>query len=375
MKRTLLASLLACLPFIVFAQNYSIQLESGTFVPAVTTPAEAKGSPMEMVNGNYYRYIQFKTIPTEEQKAAILAKGVKLYNYIPNNTYMASIPASLDLATIDDGNIRTIFTMSKARKLSTNLEKKQYPQWALTGAGKIELNVLHQPDIPSAQVAELLRNKGAEVLHVLEQVNTHRVVVEVADIEQLASLPYVYFIEPVEPEPTPDNLVGRTDHRSNTIATDYATGLKYDGTGVAVALNDDGRIGPHLDYEGRIIGQYTTSNSATANHGDHCAGTIFGAGNGNPTTRGMAFGATLGVYRVSGSYPSGYQAFDSIYNHYITKNTRITSTSYSDGNSTGYTTRARLMDQQMNSMPELIHVFSAGNAGTSNFNYGAGAGW
>ena len=76
MKRTLLASLLACLPFIVFAQNYSIQLESGTFVPAVTTPAEAKGSPMEMVNGNYYRYIQFKTIPTEEQKAAILAMGV-----------------------------------------------------------------------------------------------------------------------------------------------------------------------------------------------------------------------------------------------------------------------------------------------------------
>src|SRR5690606_39055654 len=70
-----------------------------------------------------------------------------------------------------------------------------------------------------------------------------------------------------------------------------------------------------------------------------------------------------------------YQAFDSIYSHYNKHNIRITSTPYSDGNNTGYTSRARLMDIHINAMPDLMHVFSAGNAGTSNFNYGAGAGW
>src|SRR5690606_330566 len=56
-------------------------------------------------------------------------------------------------------------------------------------------------------------------------------------------------------------------------------------------------------------------------------------------------------------------------------NIRITSTSYSNGNNSGYTSLARLMDVQINSMRDLMHVFSAGNAGTSNFNWGAGAGW
>jgi subtilisin family serine protease len=374
MKRTLLASLLACLPFISFGQNYSIQLESGIFVPTVKTLGQVNRTTEEIVNGNYYRYIQFKAIPTEEQKATMVAKGIKLYNYIPNNTFMASIPASLDLTTIDDGNIRTVFTLNKTQKVSADLAKKKIPEWAIRGNGKMEVTMLQHPDIPAAQVRSLLTAEGADVLHSLEQLHAHRVIISIADLGRFASLPYIYFIEAAEPEPTPDNLVGRTDHRSNTLATDYATGLKYDGSGVAIALNDDGMIGPHTDYQGRIIGQFTTSNTATNDHGDHCAGTIFGAGNKDPKARGMAFGATLGVYRVSSAYPSGYQAFDSIYNHYVSKTIRITSTSYSDGSNAGYTNRARLMDQQINSMPELMHVFSSGNAGSDSTSYGV-KGW
>ena len=51
----------------------------------------------------------------------------------------------------------------------------------------------------------------------------------------------------------------------------------------------------------------------------------------------------------------------------------ITSTSYSDGCNAGYTTLSRELDQQTVDMPNLIHVFSAGNNGGVDCNYGAGS--
>jgi subtilisin family serine protease len=358
---------------VVFAQNYVVQMQSGSFLPSERSFV-TEVSSSEIVNHHYYRVIQFYYIPTDQQKAAIEAQGVGLYNYLPNNCFMASIPTGISLSNINkDGNIRSIFPFEQQYKLSVDLAQKKYPSYALKGAGKIELYVLHHPGITTEEVAQSLRDKGVEVLFTLQDQQGLRVITKTTDITKLAALPYIYFIEPADTNPQAENLVGRTDHRSNTIATDYSGGLKYDGTGVSVALNDDGVIGPHIDYTGRIINQYISFNNG--NHGDHCAGTIFGGGNIDPTTRGMAFGADLGVYGVSGSFANTYQAFDSIYNHYNTEKIRITSTSYGDGNNTGYTSRARLMDLQINTMPELIHVFSAGNSGTSDYSYGAGAGW
>ena len=359
MQRRLLIFLLSIAPLYMFAQNYSIQLRSGIFTP------ELKQVPFtgsEMANGKYYRLLQFYSIPGDAEKQEMEALGVSFLDYVPNNTYVVALPIGLNLSSMDKGNIRSIIPIEPKRKLDDLLSKKEYPEYALRGKGRVELTVMHYQDLYTEEIAEQLAVQGAEVIHQLREIHACRIIVKIADIEKIAALHYVAALETAEPEPTPDNLVGRTDHRSNMIATDYSGGLKYDGTGVAVALNDDGVIGPHIDYQGRIINQFITFNNG--NHGDHCAGTIFGAGNRNPTTRGMAFGATLGVYGVSGSFSTGYQAFDSITSHYNKYGIRITSTSYSDGTNAGYTSRAQLMDIQMNSMSELIHVFSAGNAGS-----------
>lgn len=372
MRKFLLFILATGMSSFAYSQDYVVQFKSGNYTPTVQALAQSGVNGNEIVNGHYYRYIQFSQIPNDEQKRQLAAKGVELYNYVPGYTYMASIPAHLSMQAIDDGNIRAAFSIAPAFKLSPELATKQYPQWALRSNNKIELMVSHHPHISMVQAEEWLAQQGAEILFALDDLDAHRVLIPVGDVDKLAALPYIYYMEPMDNDPQPDNLVGVTDHRSNSLATSYAGGLKYDGTGISVALNDDGVIGPHIDYTGRLINQYITYNNG--NHGDHCAGTIFGAGNRNPTTRGMAFAARLGVYGV-GNFASTYQAFDSINNHYNSQNIRITSTSYSNGNNSGYTTLARLMDIQITAMPDLMHVFSAGNAGTSDFNWGAGAGW
>jgi len=373
MIKKILLSILIIGNFQIFAQSFSIHLQSGVFTPIETNLSDVRWNNNELVNNYYYRFIQFKTIPTNEEKNLFAQQGILLYNYIPNNTFMAAIPAIFDITQLNGSSIRSVFPLEKNVKLETSLLKKQYPNWALKPNNKIELVAMQHPNIAYEQVSMWLKNEGAEVLHTITRQGAHRIIIKLSDIEKFASLPYLYFLEPIDSDPKPDNLVGRSDHRSNMIATDYTGGLKYDGSGMKIALNDDGVIGPHIDYQGRLINQFIGFNNG--NHGDHCAGTIMGAGNRNPVARGMAFGADLGVYGVSGMFSTLYQAFDSIYSHYNKHEIRITSTSYSNGNNAGYTSLAQLMDIHINDMPDLIHVFSAGNAGTSDFGYGAGAGW
>ncbi len=134
-------------------------------------------------------------------------------------------------------------------------------------------------------------------------------------------------------------------------------------------LQDDGVIGPHLDYKGRIGAQFLTNNDG--DHGDHCAGIIFGAGNKDPKAKGNAFGADLYVYSFSPNYP-GFAAIPTVYN---SLGIRVTSASYGQGCNEGYNSLTRTLDQQVRTFPSLMHVFSAGNSGTENCGYGAGAGW
>ena len=171
----------------------------------------------------------------------------------------------------------------------------------------------------------------------------------------------------LSPPSFPENNTAVTLNRSNYLNSPSNNGLKYDGTGVNVMMQDDGIIGEHIDYQGRLDQSYTNSNNG--DHGDHVAGTIMGAGNLDPLAKGMANGAFLYVF---GSSDNNY---NSVPNLYQNQDLVITSKSYSNGCNAGYTTLSRDLDEQIDDYPSLIHVFSAGNSGTSNCGYGAGAGW
>ena len=40
------------------------------------------------------------------------------------------------------------------------------------------------------------------------------------------------------------------------LAQEFNGGYKYDGTGISIGMQDDGRVGPHIDREGRIPMQF-----------------------------------------------------------------------------------------------------------------------
>jgi hypothetical protein len=317
-----------------------------------------------------FRIIQFNVIPNRAKREALAENGITLYDYIPNMAYYASISPNANIELLVEMNARAVAEIQLAQKLDFDLYTQDYPEHALRPGNRIELLIHYFTSIDNTQ---LITNLANEDIHFMEHgymPGYMLVSAPVDKIDLIAAIPYIQFIEPIHPPSEPENDTGRTLHRSSNIASDHFFGRKYDGTGVNVMLQDDGIVGPHVDYEGRIGAQYISFNSG--DHGDHIAGTIMGAGNIDPKARGMAPGSTLYVYGVTGS---GYQGFGLIDQHYFDPGIRITSTSYSNGCNAGYTSLARTMDQQVRLYSGLMHVFSAGNSGTSNCGYGAGAGW
>lgn len=356
-----------------FSQNsgfkYHLFLKSGQYLLPenfeLVKESFATNQP-DVYNEKIYRIIQFYELPSNHQKNELKVLGIELLNYLPSNAYFASIASGCSLTNGTTFKIRSISIIEPKYKMSADIFDKTYPTWAILENNIIELNVNYFENLSSDIVETELLRAGFEIIAGFPYSQLVRIRADINSIEHLASQPFIQFFAPIDPPSEPENLVGRTNHRSNAIATEYFMGRHYDGTGIKVAMGDDGIIGPHIDYQGRVYQTNVTSNSG--DHGDHVAGTIMGAGNKDPKGRGMAFGADLYVYSV-------WDAINMTPTTNINPGIRITSTSYSDGCNTGYTSFAQTADKHMRQMPNLIHVFSAGNNGTSNCNYGAGAGW
>jgi subtilisin family serine protease len=375
MKKTLLlaSSLLYLLPlFSQSEQKFDLYLSSGTVTRTIGNNSTQALWPDsgETINSRYYRHIRFATFPDFAKRAAMENAGIKLLYYISSQTYLASVAAATPNALDPSFVIQGVYKIAPKEKmhleLSYAIANTDFPAYTIGANGNVGITFTYYADIPHQLVIDQLA--AYEVTY--QNPNSHRVTVWVPQnaIESFVAKSFVCAAELKDDLPVPDNNEGRTNHRDNWMAQEFAGGRMYNGAGVNVMLQDDGVIGPHIDYTGRLIQQYVPVN--IGNHGDHCAGTIMGGGNKDPLTRGMGWGANLYVYQAV-----PYQGYDSIYSHYVTNSIVITSTSYSDGCNAGYTTLAQTLDQQIYDMPNLIHVFSAGNNGAQDCSYGAGATW
>ncbi|MDX5348180.1 MAG: S8 family serine peptidase, partial [Hymenobacteraceae bacterium] len=351
------------------AGKYDLLFASGKVTPAENVQEFSRLSVVpaaDVFQGYYFRLMQFSVTPTEAVRQKLEQQGLRLLGYFPNQAYFTAIPVNFDKSKLQAAGVRSVVTLMPENKMAESLLTQPLPNWALRGNNQIDLNLKYYATLPVAAVSEHLRRQNIQVLDQYDFSHVITVRVAVKDMRKVAALPYVFYVEPVDAPAEPENYRGRTNHRSNALSTEFSTGRKYDGSGVVVALGDDGIVGPHIDYQGRDF-QAAVGSTNNGDHGDHVAGIIMGAGNLDPKGKGMAAGADLYVYNV-------WDAINRTPTTYQNPGVRITSTSYGNGCNAGYTSFAATVDQQIRTMPSLMHVFSAGNSGTSNCNYGV-SGW
>lgn len=359
----------------VSANAQSLHLQSGT-IKTENNVAEYQASlnsSSDWSDGKKWAIIQFDEVPRNFEKDILSKAGIQLLEYIPHKAYIASIDQAADLTQFT--KIHSVIEFTPAIRMKKNLADGNFPSYAIQENGDIELIVSWFQNAKESEVLKALNKLPLHVGDVESAQNYAFVQIDPQDIAQIANFPFVSFIEPTNPPETPDNYQARGQHRVNGLNTEYAGGRKYDGTGVVVAMGDDGSIGPHMDYKGRVSNSHAASDGG--DHGDHVSGTIFGAGNIDPYGEGMAPGAFLYAWTGTSSMLNQSQ---SIYN---TESVRITNVSQSNGCNSGYTNLTRTVDKNIRQTPGLLHVFSAGNEGAgecgvgglSGTSYGAGTSW
>ena len=363
MTKLILPLLIFILSFQSFSQEKILNIKAGDF-------SIFQEFDLNITENNNYRILFFDEIPTNSDKGELQKLGVTFLEYLPKNIFVVSIQQSVSSEKLKKYKINSVNKISPEFKIDPKLQNNTFPDWTMKN-GKLFVKVLLYKNVIISDKIEELRFFSSSIEDVNEFSHSVLISINPENLNLISNLDYVFFIEPIDPPSDPENKTARTLHRSNVINTNFSSGRYYDGTGINVMMQDDGMIGPHIDYQGRIDQSNCggCSTSFSNDHGDHVAGTIMGSGNLDPIAAGMANGAFLYVYSSSNNnyydVPTIYQNNDVI----------ITSKSYSNGCNAGYTSLAEDLDEQINLYPSLIHVFSAGNNGSSDCGYGAGSGW
>lgn len=317
-------------------------------------------------NGYRYGVISLEHYPTQDQWEALKEQGIIKLEYLPKHCFSIAISNNAQLNELM--SFGSIWVLPYSADFKTDISIDDIPARAKSD-GRVIINAHTFDNADTKEIWPVVAELDAELLEVESKLKYITVAISPDLMDSVLSLSCVKWVDWKYDAGVPENYTGRTSHRINYISNDNTNGIGYDGSGIVVALQDDGSIGPHIDHEGRILEQFWQT--SLGDHGDHVGGTINGAGNLNPYHEGQAKGSDLYVYKAAPEY----QAFDSMDIHYYSKDVVITSTSYSNGCNAGYTALARQMDQQVYDMEHLVHVFSAGNSGTSNCGYGAGNTW
>ena len=364
MKNIFLFTLSLTLSLFGFAQDNTIKLKSGELNLVFD-------KQLERVNNIKYYFMSFNVTPTIEERNQITNLGVKFLEYIPNNTYVVNLDKKCELSALVNYGVIALSPIEGKHKLDPKIQNSNYPKWAIKD-GQLSLKVLLYKDVNTSVTQEIFKGNGYKIDATNLMSNSITIIINASELSRIANMSPVWYIEPIDPPSEKENKTGRTLHRSNTINTKYSNGRHYNGEGINIMMQDDGIIGPHIDYQGRIDQSSFggSSNNLSDTHGDHVAGTIMGSGNLDPIAAGMANAAFLYVYDSSNNNYS--TAFPDLY---LNNDVVITSKSYSNGCNAGYTSLSQELDLQVNLYPALIHIFSAGNSGTDDCGYGAGNDW
>ncbi|MEL7221597.1 MAG: S8 family serine peptidase, partial [Bacteroidota bacterium] len=293
-----------------------------------------------------YAILHFEELPSATQIVEMAELGIILMEFIPNISYLARYQGDLNLEL--PNYITAITEISSTHK-------RPAVSFGSTGGQEddseyYKLVAVPFPGINTVQLSERLIQLGANITAYYPKYVYYEISAEL--LPDILACPQLMF---TEPQPSPFFSEGQGANGNGRITSlNQGPGQGYDGTGVSIAIGDDGRI-IHLDTKGRII-DHTQYN--LGDHAELTVGMASGAGNIDPSAQGAAPGATIHLFDIN-----PHEHLTNAIANYQQDRIVITSTSYGDGCGDSYYIPAQTIDEQVNDLPILLHFFSAGNHG------------
>ncbi|MFN2439928.1 MAG: S8 family serine peptidase, partial [Chitinophagaceae bacterium] len=349
----------------LFSQNSkpSIFLKSGAITPAPNISIayiDSFNIKLNRTGGKAFALLHFERIPNEQDRKTLFSSGIVLLDYILENAYTVSITGQISLGALQLTNARALLTLSPQQKMDERLAKENFPEWSVKVAGTIDVWISFPKTYAASGVIQLLKENNFQVI--TTDLQGYRIIgvrVAKSKIEELASFPFVEYVQPV---PRPDhelNQSNRNGSRATVLNASVDNGGKnLNGEGIVIGVGDNTTAQPHIDFYSRLINRNTTTGAA---HGIHVAGIAAGGGIVNELYRGYAPKATI----IDASFSRILQnAPVYVKDHGMV----LTNNSYGGGDSFGeYDMTSRFLDQQALDLTELLNVFAAGNSGFSSY--------
>jgi hypothetical protein len=303
----------------------------------------------------YYTLIQFTQLPDAAERQALAQEGILLYDYIPDNTFLAEITDRLVPGQLRKNTIGGVYTLDAKTKIAPAL-KKQLSE-SIQDPDKL-IAVSFYGNIDKASVITELKQNGAQIAETKIQ-PAHVIFIKAneAAVQKIASLPFVAYLSSQHMKPVTLNYNNRGTHGINAISV--TAGRNLQGSNVTLGIGDDGDASYHIDMKGRLINRNPAIPSL---HATGTMGTMSGGGILNPKYKGMAPKATIiGQYfsDILVNAPSYVTDYDMV----ITNNSYTYAASGCAGEG-DYDALSTYLDAIMNADLTLLHVFAAGNDGT-----------
>ncbi|MCS3797222.1 S8 family serine peptidase [Niastella sp. OAS944] len=301
----------------------------------------------------FYTLIQFKELPGATERRALAQDGIVLYDYIPDNTFLAEINDNIGLSRLKKSNISGIYTLHTTAKIAPDLVQEL--KHAARDADKA-IAVSFYGNIDKAGAIAEFKKAGAQIIETaIEPARVVFIDASAAVVQKIAALPFVSYISSQYLKTTPLNYRNRGAHAVNPLSA--PAGRNLQGTNVTVGIGDVGYPGSHIDLTGRLLNEDL---SLADDHPTIVTGNVAGGGNLNPKYKGMAPEANI-INKNTSQIVTDAPQLVTNYNMVLTNN------SYGSGPPAcadgGYNVLSNYIDEQMNTYPSLLHVFASGNAG------------
>ena len=298
---------------------------------------------------------------------------------------MRSIPLRLDIVKVSRAWFKTILwwlllpgicaaqtvpppvhNAARAPKLATVLQSRRPKQENRVQAYRVQVNNA------TAFAAWVRQKMPAARLSLPSQLTTTVLItgVDAPGLRQLRACPHVIYIDAPNRTARPERALPHADLTANAVAAVHARFPALNGQGLVASVKEKPFDTTDLDLKGRIV-RTAALNQPPTEHATAMATLVAGAGNSAPTGRGVAGQAKLLSSDFANLMPDEEATLRaagvSVQNH-----------SYGVTPENYYGLEAQAYDQLSQQYPELVHVFSAGNAGAQALatgTYAGLAGW
>lgn len=362
----LLFLLSALLSFGQQKADYNINLHSGKFIPEQNIKGISKNAAVfaeSKFNNKYYVAIQFTALPSDNDKKALQNAGVQLMDYLPSNAYLAAVEENFNVAVLQSVPARAVFQLKGAHKTVPAFMQGKFPDYAVKASGTVDLTITTYEQFSIAQVSSSLAAAGAEILGEAPLFKNFTVRISQNKFQNLLHLPFISWVEAIDPPNKAENLLGRTLHRVNVL-NDGVRNLK--GNGVNIGIWDENAVAPHFDFSPLPSRLFIQEPGTPSSHSTHCGGTIAGGGLINPKARGMAPKSKLYSWNFNGNIQTEQAAGITTFGLSVSSHSYgSTQTCGVTGAGVAYSSTSRNTDLNLNNFPNHLHVHSAGNSQTA----------